>query len=355
MSRLARSVAVLLAAVLAAPSRASTPLPGGVLDSTGRTAYLAGPAGIDAVGLARGDLLWTTREAQVPLVVVADRLYALARPGRQGEAANVLHVLGFDLTRSGKRAYRSEPITLPAWASASEGPGRSFRCSFERRERTLILAWQAAAWSDLGPRKEAAGVVRIDLEDGKVTGGKVGPLPPPAAQRPPQLEKLSVRWQRRAGGQLHAVVLEDLPGSTAAQRKQRLVLRIWNEKTGKESPPRELLRGSKPTVLEGIDGIHLWLRDAAPSPDEVGLADKALGRFSWAIYSGLDGHLVARAPFLPGTREAALLGDRVYFRCAATLRSAGRFPTRGTSWLCAVQVESGKTLWRRPIAPPLGR
>jgi hypothetical protein len=344
MPHLQRSILVVLV-LLPGVSRATPPLPGGILDSTGRTAYLASSAGIDAVGIARGELLWSTREAHRPLLVAGDRLYALVLSNQ-----NLLHVRGFDLTAKGKRVYQSDLIELPGWVVTGEAPGRSFRCTWQRNGTTLVLNWQAAAWSDIGPRKEAAATVRIDLEDGSVRLGKVGPLPlVDAPQRPVQLEKLSVRWQRSIGGRLHALVLEDVSDMPLGEREKRLVLRVWNEKTGKQSTPRELLRGIRPMVLQGLDGIHLWVRDAAPSPDEVG-SNKALGRYHWAVYSGLDGHLVARVPFLPGTQEATLIGDRAYFLTAALVRGSGAVPTRRSSALHAVDVESGKTLWDRPLS-----
>jgi hypothetical protein len=316
------------------------PIPGGILDSTGRTAYLTGAGGIDAVTLASGQTLWSTREAQRPLLVAAARLYALALTGR-----NEMHVLGFDLINKGKKVYCSEKIEFPAWVITAEAPGRSFRCTWRRDKAILFLSWEASASSDLGPAKQASGEVRIDLDSGSVKTLQIGE--PRAAVGPitiPQLEKLFVRWHRSIAGQLHAVVVEELPDSTVAERKQRLVLRIWNERTGRESLSRELIRGQS-SLLPGLDGIHLWVRDASRNPDEVGE-----GRQRWSVYSALDGHLVARPPYLPGTQEASLFGARAYYLTASAARRSGG-PSTGRSYeLHAVDVESGKTLWRRPLA-----
>src|SRR5438128_1992910 len=61
-----------------APSHGS-PFPGGLLDSSGRTAFLSSAGGgIQAVDLMTGDVLWHSNEAEVPLLVAGNRLYAQA-------------------------------------------------------------------------------------------------------------------------------------------------------------------------------------------------------------------------------------------------------------------------------------
>jgi hypothetical protein len=317
-------------------------MPGGILDTTGRVAYLAGTHGIDAVSLAGGERVWTTREAHHPLLVAGDRLYALALTD-----TNVLYVRGFDLINRGKRVYQSAAVELPGWVVPREGPERSFTWTWRREKTILFLAWQASASSGLGPRKQAAAEVRIDLEDGRVKSGPVGPPPAPAQPRlPPQLEKLTVRWQRSISGQLHALVLEEI--STArAEKKQRMLLRTWNERTGKEGAAHELLRGTRLMGMQGLDGIHLWVRDAAPSPDVLG-SDDVPAPYHWLVYSVLDGHLVARVPFVPGTQEVLLLGERAYCLAAAPLRSESlELPTRRAYTLYAIDTENGKVLWKR--------
>jgi hypothetical protein len=157
MTPLRRSIRLVVLVLLPLPSaNASSPIPGGILDSTGRTAYLAGSSGIEAVGLARGDVLWKTDQAHKPLLVAADRLYAVALTGR-----NELHVVGFDLINKGKKIYCSEKIEFPGWVVTAEAAGRSFRYTWKREKAILYLSWEASAWSDLGPSKRASGGVRI--------------------------------------------------------------------------------------------------------------------------------------------------------------------------------------------------
>jgi hypothetical protein len=332
----------LLVLLLPAMLPAATPIPGGVLDPTGRAAYFSSSTGIDAVELAHGELLWATREAQVPLMVVSDRLFALALTDR-----NVLYVRGFDLAKGGKAVFESAPVTFPGWVVTAEAPGRSFRLSWQQHKTILTLTWQAGAWSESGPRKEAAGEVRVDLEKGVVKVGPIGlPPPQPSVVVPAVLEKLSVRWQRSISGYLRALVVED--ATVKGERKQRLVLRTWNEESGKEGKARELLCASRPVVLVDPNGLNLWLRDAAPSPDEV--EDAPGRRYGWTIWSVLDGHLVARLPFMAGTQQATLIGERAYCLITAPRMGGAGNPIRRDYALCAIDVSSGKVHWRRVLS-----
>ncbi|MFO0927730.1 MAG: hypothetical protein U0736_11940 [Gemmataceae bacterium] len=258
----------LLCVLLPAAHHAEPPFPGGVLDSTGRTAYLAGPNGVEAIDLARGDRVWHSGEAHLPVVVAGDRLYAL-----ELTPTNRLAVVALDLASRAERVFRTEVTTLPRWVVTGPRAGYSFHCTWRLARSVLYLDWTANAQTAGAPPKQATGQVQVDLETGQVrTDPAVLLAPRPAAQLPPQLEKLAVRWYGRTGDQLAAVVMEVLAGPgvdpratlAAPKREQRLVLRMWDLRTRKEVPPRELLRGQRLTVLPGLEGQHLWLRDASP-------------------------------------------------------------------------------------------
>ncbi len=331
-------MAWLVLVLLLSASPAEGGIPGGILDETGSTAFLVAGKGIDAVALARGELLWSTAEAQVPLLVAGDRLYALALAESNG-----LYVRGFDLANKGKLVYQSARIEFPRWVTTAEAADRSFRWTWRLEKTILLLNWEAAAWAETGPRKEAVGEVRIDLLAGTVKAGEVGlPTAHPAVPMPERIAGLAVRWHRLIGSHLHALVLDET-ATEKDRRKQRFVLRVWNEETGKEGTAHELARGSRLVVLAGLDGFHLWLRDAAPSPDEPGAGEGRGAAYQWSVFSVLDGHLVARVPFLAGTQQATLIGDRAYILTSAPLREqTGEF-TRRVYTLIAVDLQSGKT------------
>ncbi|MFO0878603.1 MAG: hypothetical protein U0840_14780 [Gemmataceae bacterium] len=313
--------------------------PGGILDSTGRTAYLVSEGGIDAVDLLRGERLWKSREAQLPLLVAADRLYALGF--FQGPRFSVV---AFDLASKAERVFRTEVTDLPRWVNTRGGAGQSFHCRWEQSGRFLLLDWEARADAGTGPSKQVAGQVRINLETGRVETVPVAiKAPRPTDPLPRQLEKKAIRWQGRAGGQILAVVAEELPESTLTRRQERLVLRAWDARTGREAPARELMRGGRPTVLLDLDGKHLWLRDALSGED-------VFTPGPWSVVSVLDGHLVARVPFLAGTQVATLIGSRAYLLSASVEKKAfGQKPPGRQVDLHALDLDAGGLVWKHHL------
>jgi len=345
-----RPLAVLAALLACTASPAAPPFPGGILDSTGRTAYLASEAGIDAIDLARGERIWQSRDAQLPLLVAGDRLYAVALA-----PTSRLAIVAFDLASRAERVFRTEVTDFPRWVSTRGTPTQTFHCGWRQDRHTLFLDWRADSRDGAGPGKHAAGQVRVDLDTGRVEAG--GPVvlhaPRPAEGVPPRLEKHAVRWQGRAGGQRLAAVLEELPGSGPGHRKQRLVLRGWDERTGKEGPPRELLQGGRLVLLPDLDGKHLWLRDAAANPEGAdGPAGADAPAHHWQVVSVLDGHLVARAPFVPGTQQATCVGQRAYCLAVAPARTSLDAPPPRVLVLHAIDLEAGRPLWRRTLGTP---
>ncbi len=209
-------------------------LPGGIVDPTGRTAYLANAhGGIDAVDLASGELLWETAEAQRPLMVLGSHLLAQA-----GVKRNRLRILAFDVAARGECVLESDPVVLPGWVVTGEAPGRSFKARWQIDHNHLVLAWEAAAWF-AGPgrptalqqeaaRRRAAGTARIDLDSGQVESGPpepplLGPPGPPADA----LERKAVRWQGCWGGRAYALELQ------SSDAQQVLLLHSWDLATGK--------------------------------------------------------------------------------------------------------------------------
>jgi hypothetical protein len=346
MRHLGRFAVLTMLAVpsLSAAAVPGVPLPCGLADPAGRTGYLANTSGgIDAVDLVTGDLLWHTAEAQRPLLVVGDRLYAQA-----GVKRNRLRVLAFDVARKGEVVLESDPVVLPSWAVAGEAPGKSFTARWKLERDALVLRWEAHAWpatprptpqADAEARKQAAGLAHIDLVTGKVTQtDEARPAPP----RPPkELEKLAVRWQGHVGGRYKALVLEEDAG------QQRLVLCSWDLATGQAGALVELLRGKRLLAQPTVDDRFLCVRDAFPSPDVS--PEDARKRFGWSIHSVETGERVERAPFEPGTQAIALAGPRVYYLLAGPLKGPIDRPFVQPRSLVAVDLRSGKELWRRPV------
>lgn len=306
---------------------AGSAFPGGVLDSTGRTAFVAVEDGVEAVDLETGLSRWKSREATWPVLAAGDQLIALS------VSRGSLLVVGLDLTGRGDRVFRSDPVEIPAWADAS-----SLRCNWTLEKRTLCLSWQARA--PLG--RSAGGTSSIDLVHARVT--KMKDNPNISSTIPRMLEKLPVRWHRSIAGSVHAVVEEEAGPMSLLRRRSKLVLHVWSETTGKEARAQELIEGVRPMLLPGLEGLHVWVRDAGTFENATDGTGSA-----WQVHSALDGQRVARVPFVPGTVQATVLGSRAFGLATRSARVLVEGKAGRRHELYAVDLESGKTLWRKAV------
>jgi hypothetical protein len=327
MTRLILPVLLAATALTVLPARAAPAFPGGVLDSTGRTAFVPTEDGVEAVDLETGLSRWKSREATWPVVVSGNQLVALA------VSRGSLTVVGLDLTGKGERVFRSDAIEVPAWADAA-----SLRGTWELEKRTLSLAWQARG--TLG--RPTSGASSIDLVHARVT--KLKEPPTASVTVPKMLEKLPVRWHRSIAGSVHAVLEEPSGPMSLLRRRSKLVLRVWSEATGKEARTQELIEGVRPMLLPGVDGMHVWVRDAGSFESASDGAGSA-----WQVHSALDGHRVARVPFVPGTVQGIVIGPRAYGLVSRSGRVLIEGRTGRRHELYAVDLESGKVLWRKPV------
>lgn len=166
---------------------------GGVADGAGKVGYFPNPTGgIDALDLTTGKVLWTSKEASRPLLALNDRLVAQRT---EKNKANQVRIVILDGAQAGKRVLESQPIVLPDWVSVEVAYGRSFRGSARAEAESLLLTWEARAFYaggarptpeiEAAARKEASGVARVDLANGKIEkltadqikAGKFFPIP----------------------------------------------------------------------------------------------------------------------------------------------------------------------------------
>jgi hypothetical protein len=144
---------------------------GGVADPAAKFGYVPGTGGgIDAIDLASGKIIWTTKDANRPLLATAERLFAQAPvPGK----ANQVRIVVFDTTDKGKKLRVSEPVTFPDWVSVRVAYGRSFASTARLHAKKLVYVWEARGWYAGGARptpeiekaarKAASGVLQADL------------------------------------------------------------------------------------------------------------------------------------------------------------------------------------------------
>ena len=329
--------------LVGSPLLAAAPVfPGGILDTTGRTAYVRSGEGIAAIDLAHGDVVWHRREAQIPLLVAGERLYAVALT-----PTNRLSILAFDLASKAEGVFQTEVTDFPRWVSTLEQPGKEFRFRWTREQSTLVLTWQAQARSDAGPPKKATGRMRIDLANGRVKADAPRAGTPEtmgtSTETPRQFERLTVRWHGTRSGQLMAAVLEEMPGSKAGDRKQHFVFRTWDVRSGRPTDSKEMLRGQRLALLVDLDEKYLWIRDAASNGGPKS-ADQLAGP-PWTVFSGVDGSEVARVTWVPGATAATIVGRRAYQLAVngRTFSADGRPVVRHT--LHAFDLDTGKRVW----------
>ena len=351
---------VRLAGVATPPSPApNTPLsrivlPAGIADPTGHTGFFAGASGgIEAVELKTGKLLWQTHEAQAPLLVDGKHLLAQA-----GVKRNRLRILRLDLTRQGECDLESDPVVFPAWVVTGEAHGRSFRSHWRLEKRQLVLEWEASGWyagpnkptpeQEKAARKHAAGCARIDLRTGQV---EVGPaektVTPLAPALPEHLERKSVRWQGLVAGEWRVVTLEEVAG------QQRLILHCCDQKTGKTTELKELLRGKRLLLRPSLDERFLCLREDSPDPDERGSLMPRKASSWWLLVSPQTGEQIGRIPHEAGMHAVELLGDRVYYLVSGSSHGSLDQPNVHPRTLKAIELSSGRLLWERPVAGKL--
>ena len=346
-------LALLLGVALPAGAAPAGPvrLPGGVADPAGRMGYVTGTSGgIDAVDLKTGRASWTSREASRPLLASKDRLAALAPIARK---ANRARVVLFDTSNRGKVVLRSDDLVFPEWVRVVPEDGYGFSVAANLDGTLLKLRWQARSWYAGGAppppdvekkaRRAASGLARIDLESGKarMLPGGAGPA---SVRLPAALKKVVSRsyfdgtdWSTKpivVDGKVIALAVEKAPG------EEKLVLRQWSVASGKATDSHELARGKELLPQLTLDGQHLLVQDEA--------AETApRGKF-FQLTTGKEVGRLNQAASLQGV---SVVGPQAYFVAAPSGAppQPGVVPTR---YLQAVELKSGKALWRHPLGGP---
>jgi hypothetical protein len=328
-------------------------LPQGLADAKGHVGYFAGVAGVEAIDLANGKVLWQTLEAQRPLLIDGDHLLAQA-----GIKRNRLRILSLDLKRGGECDLESDPIVFPAWVVTGEAPGRSFVGRWRVEHHHLILDWEANAWY-IGPtrptkeeaeaaRKHAEGQVFIDLRTGQLDihpAVKVAPSPAPSL--PEQLEQKSLRWQGIVEDKGKVLALEEDEG------RQSLVLYSWDRRTKKVEEAKEMLSGERLLVRTTEDESILCLREGNLSPDERTSLMRKKPLAPWLLFSVATGKPVGSIPYEAGMHSFVVLGKRVFYQVPGAMHGTLERGSLQAQTLRVLDLSTGKKLWERPLAGKL--
>ncbi|HEV7240020.1 MAG TPA: hypothetical protein VGQ36_12345 [Thermoanaerobaculia bacterium] len=160
---------------------------GTIVDSGRGVVYIAKPSGtIDAVDLASGRTLWTSKDAALPIGLGNDLLVAQVEEKPQVTERFQIAILD----AAGGRKVSEATITLPAGALAlvTDHKGKMFRATAERVGALFLVSWLYQENLVRGirpPDKEQtmlwiAGSVSVQALTGKVVfadGGPVGEVP----------------------------------------------------------------------------------------------------------------------------------------------------------------------------------
>jgi hypothetical protein len=352
-----------------APPAPANVFPGGILDNSGRAAYLAGPDDdLQAIDLLTGDILWRTHQAQVPILVVGDHLIAQA-----GVRRNRIRLLTLDLKHKGEVLQESDPVVFPRWVIPGEAAAHTFEARWRLDGSKVVLNWQASVWADSQQlpthrepttRKTADGRALIDLESGEVeTGPAEKPPPAASASLPRQLQKQDIRWHRIIGRYLVALVVvehrskkkpgapqsteEDLP--LGSGRLFDLEIRSWELRTGKPQRPYVAYTCRQPVILASLDNYYLLFREALPAPDEMA---KIMGEQKrwWSLLYVPDLAGGARVPYVPGMHSVQVMGARVFYLTPGPITGPLDQAAFRPQTLQCFDIEKRKVVWEHPVA-----
>jgi RNA polymerase sigma factor (sigma-70 family) len=333
------------------------PFPDGVVDPERRTAFVSSPkGGIQAIRLDDGKVLWSNDTLQAePWLVLGQRLIA------RGDRVYVL-----DTRQEGKTLKKCDAVSFPKvevpckvefqlWGPRVAGDaleanwyGAAHITPLERRRNPeAFKAWMAFN------QKAPVGTVKIDLETGKVEL-RTDPKPADISQtlrpmaameanlQPRDLPaKLADVWKQKAGSiarvgtRLVSVALTVEGVAPNPNPSKVVTLQAWDLKTGAAAAPVELVRD------RAINIANLYLtkdrRHAA-----VQFSTSAL-----AIYSLATGKRVGKdAKGISSPESAFIEGTRIYY---TQMVGGGAMQTPQS--LKALDLESDKVVWERPVKP----
>jgi hypothetical protein len=176
-------LAAALAAVAAVPILADapkpppgTPVPGGaVVSPDAKLVFVpAKDGGIEALAVATGKPVWTNPDAKNLAGASGGHVIAWVADEKK---PNTFRVVVMEAA-TGKTVTKSEVVEMPDWATTAKTWGRTFRTAARAEADPVVVVWEARASYAGGARptpeiekaarKEAVGVVTVDMQTGKV-------------------------------------------------------------------------------------------------------------------------------------------------------------------------------------------
>ena len=315
------------------------PFPRGVADLEGRFGHVAMTDGIDRVDLQTGELVWSSRVAGHPLIVLGERLAVVAGDG---------DMMDFRIVQLA--TSEGVPCQETGWIDASGWGGLPVEdLEVSAHQQDLVLAWRArGGYAGGAPpppaiesasRFEARVEIRIDLEHGQATVSETSPpsLPPAARQVTSLPYWRKATWHTepwRAEHRILALVAEggevllDVRDGVSGEHLQEVALPVPGEAAFSVTP----------------DGRYLF---AHPASGGKGSFEEV----PWWIFSAETGELLSKLSFEEGTHSECVVGGRVFYLVepSAGTRESAASPPQIT---LKGRAFSGETLWERPLGEP---
>jgi hypothetical protein len=340
----------------------NTLLPGGVADPVANVGFVQHTdGGIIAFDLKTGKTLWNLPDFGRPVALKGNQLLVLGR----GEAANRIQVLFVD-TNKRELIKKSDPITFPDWVSVPVDPGRYFKCETYLDEKAgLVLAWEArASFEGRGKpkgedrlRKYECGLVRVNLDSGKVEMSRLEKAFPLPHKVPKGLEKLvSKGYSTRSNGPdddrplVVGKKLVVLRQERALLDNDELFLDSYDLVNGKKLPPIRLMNGIALLPMLSSDGKKLFVHQA--------LSEERLpaGEYAWWVFDLQTGKQLAKLRYDWAYISSRNLVDGHYFVLLQHHRLNHRSKDAVQRVLRAIDVMTGRVIWERALwAPPSGK
>ena len=317
---------------LSAKARAFEFAQGVIVDALHSVVYMSNSqTRIDAISLSSGEVIATSIRGGKPLLLYDDVLLVEAQ-----DRNDTLRLVGLTT----KNLEPKFELELPLPSQVRTG---SFYVGVRIDGTEIIVRWRSvrrpfSAIPTSEPADVTAGFARIDPATGRLIAAAEGEPPvPPAAKSEISAAVQKLADKGRLASQLCPVDNLIAPLQYVEQNGTgHMILRRWRKDTG-GSMPSTILFGNEFTFRNfSRDCRHL-------------LASKATDGWVWHIYSTVTGERIAEIHNpLPGP-EFFVSGDKVIYQSPAGGESiAGRLRI-DPSKLVALDLNSGKELWARPI------
>jgi outer membrane protein assembly factor BamB len=317
--------------------------PGVVIAPAAGRLYMMNPqGGIDAIELATGNLLWTTKAAAKPLAVFDDRLAAQADL-THGSGSLPIVLLN---AKSG-RAESTISIPTPDGVTPSVDDQMSSSSSVSARvEPDGLLVWWELKRTDVSPLPHVAhihtdsGGALINLQNYQTTALASEQV---EARRRAKMSA-AMRPRLNKGEALYfAPQLVDgyfvsvKPGPAGAG--QHAVLKRWSAGSGEPLPDVELGPGYIDSSASADESLLLVISKASTSGAD----------YLWSFYAIASGERVAEVR-LPQSGQSFFVSHSILiYEAAPANRKAGGSWVYEPLGLCALNLKTGTEIWRRAL------